>query len=127
LDKRPAISHQITFVYVRDLEVSARFYADKLGLELVLDQGSCQIFRAAGRGLLGICARQGREPQTGSVILTLITTEVGAWYQYLEEKGVMLMEPPVHNPDYQIEHFFLRDPDGYLVEIQRFLDPRWGE
>ena len=127
MTKRPAISQQITFIYVRNLEVSARFYGGTLGLELFLDQGSCQIFRAAGRGLLGICARQGKEPQTGSVILTLVTTEVAAWYHYLEEEGVKLPEPPVHNPDYQIEHFFIRDPDGYLVEIQRFLDPRWGE
>ena len=125
--KRPAISQQITFIYGRDLEVSARFYRDTLGLELVLDQGSCQIFRAAGRGMLGICARQGKKPQTASVILTLVTAEVDAWYQYLEEEGVRLPEPPVHNPDYQIEHFIFRDPDGYLVEIQRFLDPCWEE
>lgn len=125
--KRPAIEQQITFIYVRDLEVSARFYRDTLGLELVLDQGSCQIFRTAGRGMLGICARQGKEPQTESVILTLVTAEVGAWYQCLKEDGVRIPEPPVHNPDFQIEHFFFRDPDGYLVEIQRFLDPRWGE
>ena len=24
-----------------------------------------------------------------------------------------------------IYHFFLRDPDGYLIEVQRFLDPAW--
>jgi hypothetical protein len=24
-----------------------------------------------------------------------------------------------------IYHCFLRDPNGYLIEIQRFLDPAW--
>ena len=32
---------------------------------------------------------------------------------------------PVMNATYNIYHFFMRDPDGYLVEIQRFLDPNW--
>ncbi len=29
------------------------------------------------------------------------------------------------NPDYKIYHCSLRDPNGYLVEIQRFEDERW--
>jgi catechol 2,3-dioxygenase-like lactoylglutathione lyase family enzyme len=28
-----------------------------------------------------------------------------------------------HNRDYDICHCFLRDPNGYLIEIQRFLHP----
>ena len=29
------------------------------------------------------------------------------------------------NERFDIYNFFARDPDGYLVEIQRFLDPAW--
>ncbi|OQY24133.1 MAG: hypothetical protein DRJ03_06405 [Chloroflexi bacterium] len=29
------------------------------------------------------------------------------------------------NPRYNIYHCFLRDPNGYLIEIQRFLDSAW--
>ena len=33
--------------------------------------------------------------------------------------------PPKVNPTYDIYNFFARDPDGHLVEFQRFLDPAW--
>ena len=38
----------------------------------------------------------------------------------------MIEKPPTHNPEFAIYHFFFRDPSGYLLEIQRFDDPRWG-
>jgi hypothetical protein len=31
--------------------------------------------------------------------------------------------PPAHSDTYRIYHCFLRDPNGYLVEFQRFDDP----
>jgi hypothetical protein len=34
---------------------------------------------------------------------------------------------PRHNPQYQIYQMFLRDPNGYRVEVQRFEDPRWQD
>ena len=115
---------QITFCYTRDLEEVTRFYADLLGLPLVLDQGGCRIFRAAPAAYIGFCGRADvREP--GAVILTLVTQDVDGWYERLQEAGVRFEKKPALNPDYNIYHCFLRDPAGYLVEIQRFEDPRW--
>ena len=39
--------------------------------------------------------------------------------------GADIETRPEHNLEYRIYHFFLRDPNGYLLEIQRFEDPRW--
>jgi hypothetical protein len=33
--------------------------------------------------------------------------------------------PPRANPKYKIYHCFLRDPDGYQIEIQRFDNDAW--
>jgi catechol 2,3-dioxygenase-like lactoylglutathione lyase family enzyme len=55
----------------------------------------------------------------------LVTTAVDAWYEFLIEKGVEIEKPPTLNPTYNIYHCFLRDPNGYLLEIQQFLDPAW--
>jgi catechol 2,3-dioxygenase-like lactoylglutathione lyase family enzyme len=44
----------------------------------------------------------------------------------LQAHGVEITKPPTYNERYQIYHLFARDPNGYLVEIQRFEDPRWG-
>ena len=57
-----------------------------------------------------------------TLIFTIVTPEVDAWYEYLRERGVSFEKPPEINPRYNIYHCFLRDPNGYLIEIQRFLD-----
>jgi catechol 2,3-dioxygenase-like lactoylglutathione lyase family enzyme len=59
------------------------------------------------------------------VIFTIVTQEVDAWYEFLSHKGVIFEKPPSYNPQYKIYHCFVRDPNGYLIEIQRFEDPRW--
>jgi len=119
--------HQIIFIYVRNLKKSSAFYEGIMGFPLVLDQGGCRIIQTAEGGYLGYCDRGGRSLEEKSLILTLVTTRVDDWYAYLQEKEVEIFEPPKINPEYDIYHFFLKDPDGYLVEIQQFLDPTWAD
>lgn len=111
----------ITFLYTSDLEKTARFYAQDLGLPLVRDQGDCRIYRVSPSGYLGICQREAGAPS--GVILTLVSDQVDEWHRRLEERGVASERPPAHNPRYGIYHFFVRDPDGRLIEIQRFDQP----
>ena len=122
---RPPIEHYTTFLYTRDLEKTAEFYEGLMGLPLALDQGDCRIYRVAERGFLGFCQREEAPSNPGGVILTLITDEVDEWYAYLKEQGVTFVKRPAYNPKYDVYHCFLRDPNGYLGEIQRFEDPRW--
>jgi len=126
----PTIDQQITFLYTRDLARSAAFYEDILGLPLVLDQGGCRIYRVAGEAFLGICQRDTApvdpgDPGTRQVIVTLVTEDVDAFCAGLEARGAVLHQQPALNRRYGIHHAFLRDPNGYLIEIQRFIDPRW--
>jgi catechol 2,3-dioxygenase-like lactoylglutathione lyase family enzyme len=123
--QRPSIDQQITFLYTRDLEATARFYKDLLGLTLALDQGDCRIYGTSSDGYLGFCQRETAPTKPLGVILTLVTSEVDEWYQYLSAHGVAFEKPPALNPRYDIYHCFLRDPNGYLIEIQRFNDPFW--
>ena len=59
------------------------------------------------------------------MILTLVCEDVDGWYDYLQEKGVAIEKAPSFNEKFNIYHIFFRDPNGYLLEIQRFLDPAW--
>ena len=122
---RPTIDQQVTFLYTRDLGKTADFYEEILGLPLVLDQGSCRIYRVSGDGFLGFCRREEAPEKPQGVIVTLVTAAVDEWHRYLSDKGVKFEKPPALNPDYNIYHCFLRDPNGYLLEIQQFLDPTW--
>jgi catechol 2,3-dioxygenase-like lactoylglutathione lyase family enzyme len=115
----------ITFCVTHDLETTARFYEDTLGLKLVLDQGKCRIYRVAGGSFIGFCERDTPLPTEG-LILTLVTDDVDGWYARLSDLGVEIEAPPKHNPEYRIYHFFLRDPNGYRLEVQRFDDTGWA-
>lgn len=114
----------VTFCYVADLERASRFYEGMLGLTLALDQGACRIYRVQERAYVGFCTREDA-PRPDGVILTFVTPDVDRVCGELEARGVTFEKPPQDNPHFFIYHAFLRDPDGYLVEIQRFDDPRW--
>jgi catechol 2,3-dioxygenase-like lactoylglutathione lyase family enzyme len=113
----------VTFLYTADLAATAHFYTEVVGLPLVLDQGSCRIYRVSADGFLGFCERAGAAPS--GVIVTLVTQDVDGWHARLCERGASIAQAPAFNPTYNIYHCFLRDPNGYLLEIQRFCDPAW--
>lgn len=116
---------QVTFLYTRNIGPSAEFYGETLGLPLVLDQGGCRIYRVSRHAFVGICEREDAPTDPKGVIVTLVSNDVDGWYERLRAKGVSFEKTPALNPTYNIYHCFLRDPNGYLLEIQRFLDPTW--
>jgi catechol 2,3-dioxygenase-like lactoylglutathione lyase family enzyme len=122
----PAVRQQITFFPTQDLEKTADFYESRIGLDLVLDQGKCRIYRISPEGYLGFCQQIEAKPESAGVVFTLVTPQVDDWYEYLKARGVKVEDTPKENPTYQIYHFFFRDPNGYLIEVQEFLDPRWN-
>ena len=112
----------VTFLKVADLDASQTFYQGLLGLELVLDQGVCRIFAVGGTAFLGVCEGT---PTPEGVIVTLVDQEVERRAGQLAARGVEFEKPVAYNPAFDITHAFIRDPDGYLVEIQRFESPDW--
>lgn len=124
----PPISQQITFLYTYDLVETAKFYEQIMALPLKLDQKTCRIYQVSQDGYVGFCQRDkapGTPPEsdTHSLILTLVVPSVDEWVEYLSDHGVALEKPPALNPRYNIYHFLVRDPNGYLIEIQSFLHP----
>lgn len=115
---------QVTFLLVADLNRSAAFYRDLLGLDVVLDQGDCLILQTAATSFIGICERPDR-PHPGSVIVTLVADDVDERHRQMVSAGVLCERKPQLNETYNVYHAFYRDPDGFLIEVQRFLDPRW--
>ena len=119
-------NQQITFIYVRDLAVSKRFYEELLGLELIRDQVNCRIVKTSGDAYLGFCSDPNRKRGGDGVLITLVTPDVDDWYEYLQANNIVMFDPPRINPVYGIYHFFFLDPDGYKLEIQRFQNKNWN-
>jgi catechol 2,3-dioxygenase-like lactoylglutathione lyase family enzyme len=122
---RPIIDQQVTFLTTRDLDRTADFYENLLQLPLVLDQGVCRIYQVDGAAFIGFCQHLEVAERPEGVIITLVSQEVDEWYAYLQAREVPIEKAPALNPKFNIYHLFLRDPNGYLIEIQRFLDPAW--
>jgi len=131
MSPRPALDQQVTFLYAADAPACWAFYEQVMELPLVQDQGRVRIYEVAGgRAFLGLCSaaapRASEDPRVeGGVCFTFVTPDVPAWYDFLQAKGVAIAQPPHHSAEYRIQHFFLRDPAGNLLEIQRFERPDW--
>ena len=121
------VDEQITFLYCEDIEKTAPFYEGVLGFELAVNQGSCRIYHVVGRnGYVGICERATPREKDG-VIFTIVTQDVDGWYERITSHGVSCEYPPKTSDEYGIYHFFVKDPNGYLIEVQRFLDSAWDK
>ena len=119
IDKK--IKQQITFLPTDKLNEMEPFYSGVLSLDKVLDQGDCIIFKSTDTAYLGFCTRK-FDKKPVQVILTLVTDQVDAYYEALQNKSVQFESKPTMNEKYRIYHFFIKDPNGYLVEIQQFVD-----
>ncbi len=117
----------VVFIYVEDLDRSSAFYGDSLELPLVLEQAHCRIYRVSAGAFVGICESGDRPTTPEGVIITLVRDDVDGFCERLIERGIELEQLPAHNDRFAIYHAFLRDPDGYLIEIQRFDDPEWAD
>jgi catechol 2,3-dioxygenase-like lactoylglutathione lyase family enzyme len=122
------ITQQITFLDTGDLARTADFYERVVGLRLARDQGSVRIYHVCGDAYIGFCRRDQASAvaprgAAGVTVLTLITDDVDGWFARLEAAGADVVQRPTDKPQYRIYNAFVRDPDGYLVEIQRFWEP----
>ncbi len=115
------INQQITFLPTEKLNEMEHFYSDVLSLAKILDQGDCIIFKTTDTAYIGFCKKNFKF-DTDRIILTLVTDQVDEFYNELQSKSVPCESSPTINEKYRIYHFFVKDPNGYLVEIQQFID-----
>ncbi len=113
------------FFYYDDVERAAEFYTDTLGVDLVADYDFAKILRLAGTSyLILVDAEMGMhstdEPK--SVALALLTDELEAWHEYLQGQDVEFRSELSVNPDGPHDGFVVLDPEGYLLEFERFND-----
>lgn len=124
MTSRPEIKELITFFYYKDLELARKFYQEVMGFELVIDQGFAKIFKVANNAFMGIVdEKKGahRANPIKPVELTVIVPDPDEWYRYLLSKGVQPICEPKTMESMKLRMFLLHDPEGYLIEIQKFL------
>jgi len=106
----------IVFFSTTELDTLTRFYSDRVGCSLWLDQGACKIFRH-GNMLLGFC--RGDEADKQGVITFFYPTRQQVDSMY-ERFSSIAREKPKMNDRFNIYHFYAEDPEGRLIEFQYF-------
>ncbi len=123
MSRMPSIDGLITFLYFNDLEKAELFYREVLGLKLTIDQGFAKIFRLHNGSHLGLVdGKKGslKPSNDKPVMVTLLVPNVDAWYHHLTLQGVQTRSPPKDDPQTKTRYFMFQDPEGYVIEIQRF-------
>ena len=122
---RPTIDQSIVFTYTNDLDAASHFFAEVMELDLVVDQGACRIYRLTESSFLGVCDLPGRSGNGEGVMITIVTSEVDAWHDFLTARGVDYVKPPGPRPQFGIYTSVFVSPHGYEIEIQSFDDAAW--
>ena len=112
----------ITFLGTNDLKSTSDFYQNILGLTVYKDQDVCVIFNINAQSKIGFCTHIPVVHDEKSPIITLVTERVDEIYKNLTSLGLNIKEKPKMNHKFNIYHFFFEDPNGYTIEIQKFLD-----
>ena len=126
----------ITFLYSRDLEASRQFYSKGLHLSVRSDKGAVIFYalpgKAASLGVVQEGVSAALQPPCSaktlgrdSVMLCLLTRNVDAVLARcvaLALPGVEIEQPARATERFGIYNALLRDPDGYLVELQAFTE-----
>jgi len=119
----PKIDGLVTFLYYDDLAKATEFYTEKLGLKVIVDQGWAKILRLTDTANVGLVdGKRGslRPSRDKPVLVTILVPDVAAWYAHLMKLGVPTMSEPRDEPGMNLRQFMLKDPEGYVIEIQHF-------
>ena len=130
----PTAQMELTrLLVVRDTAVSADWYRDVLGAEVVREYGSSVVLKFVGSWLLLVTGGGPTEdkptvrfmppsdPDQVSAEMIVRVDDCQAAYEALTARGAEFLTPPVRWDHGEIRAFF-RDPDGHLFEISELLD-----
>ncbi len=111
---------RVTLFY-QDLKAAAHFYGTLLGLEEVAKDAHSHTFRVGGTSLLTLMDNShflSEKPKT--VAIALLTDQLEAWWAYVQEQQITIKYPLKVKADGPHDGFVAVDPEGYLLEFERF-------
>ncbi|MEQ7009349.1 VOC family protein [Actinopolymorpha sp. B17G11] len=124
------------FITVRKVARSRDFYSRVLGGTLVMDENPCMVKLANSWIIMnpggpptpdkpGISVVNYQPGDTTSIFLNLRVADVRARYEEWRAKGAEFVTPPI---DRGAEiRCYMRDPDGYLIEVGQSTGLLHGE
>jgi predicted enzyme related to lactoylglutathione lyase len=119
------------FLTVKDQAKSKAFYAAVLGGTVVQEENPCYVKLAnlwiilnSGGGPTPdkpeVWLETPQDPKRVSSFLNLRVADIQACYSQWKAKGTVFLTEPLPNPDGQEKRCYMRDPDGYIIEVGQY-------
>ncbi len=114
------------FFYYADVEAAADFYREILGLRVAADFGFAKIMEVSPDSFITLVdasksLHAADEPKTTAI--ALITDQLDEWWDYIRTQDVELRSDEFNAVPGRPHHGFVAlDPEGYLLEFERFND-----
>jgi serine phosphatase RsbU (regulator of sigma subunit)/predicted enzyme related to lactoylglutathione lyase len=131
--EEPYLCIQDIIIFVRDLDVSLRFYVDQLGFELIADRSLpsfgrwIEVAPPDGSANLTLFAPKPDQPEYnligGNRWILFMTEDVHAKYKEWSERGVHFLSSP-ENPVWGGTFTRFEDPDGNSFGLEGFDEVR---
>lgn len=118
------IFDQTVFLYYSHLDKAAHFYESIMGFKPFFSLNWVKIYQVTGNALLGIVdEKKGfhRTSQDKPIMLSWTVDDVNEWYEYLVKKDVEIVSVPEDNPDTGIRACIFHDPEGYALEVFKWI------
>jgi len=116
----------ILWLYYRDLAASQRFYEDRLGFELIVDQGWAKIYRTSTSGYVGLVdGARGMHEATDdkAVTVSFLTDDISGWFAYVRDSQVFeLRTKEMVSEGGKVDVFVGYDPEHYFLEFDMFVE-----
>ncbi|MBP1873640.1 hypothetical protein LPJGGPFB_03131 [Ensifer adhaerens] len=112
-----AVKRIVSNLYAPDPKAAHAFYADLLGLELVMDHGWILTFAAKGQTAMpqvGVASEGGNG--TSVPVLSIEVDDVDTVYAQARKKGVDVVYELTDEP-WGVRRFYMRDPFGNVINI----------
>lgn len=121
--ENPMITSSVAFYPCASIAETDKFYKDLLGLDTVFSTEKVKIY-SANKGHFGFVEYPEKEVATGKLCLSFnvqSNEEVDRAYHLLMTKGARIKDKPSVHSSQPVYSFFLRDPNGYLIEFQKII------
>lgn len=118
------ITSNVAFYSCIDIEETDKFYSEIIGLKKVMHTADVCIFSTV-KGHFGFIMRPDKKALEGRVCLSLncgSQQEVREEYDRLIALGAKPLDEPQQYYEQPVYSFFIKDPNGYLVEFEKIND-----
>lgn len=112
------------FFYYEDVEAATTFYREVMGFRVAADYGFAKIMQVAPKSFITLVdhaegMHSADEPKTTAI--AIVTDQLDEWWAYVNTQDIELRTKEYKTVPGRAHHGFVAvDPEGYLLEFERF-------